>query len=72
MFFRVSDCVEEIDPERQLVELEDTYCLPRGFWTTSEWNRYTHSKYLLLKQIKEDLRDSPVYCQELVKEIEER
>lgn len=72
MFFKVSNCVEEIEPERQLVELEDNHFLPRGFWTTSEWNRYTHRRYILLKQIKEDLRDSPVYCQELVKEIEER
>ena len=36
------------DPLVELDELEFAYCLPKWFWTRSEWNVYTMKRVLNL------------------------
>lgn len=41
------------DPLVELDELEFAYCLPKWFWTRSEWNVYTMKRVELVRRINE-------------------
>lgn len=47
----------EEDPEVRLAELEFEYCLPKWFWTHSEWTKYSYEKMRLQWLIKSRLSD---------------
>lgn len=53
MNWKLEKVVFEDNPERLLDELEFEYCLPKWFWTSREWTRYTIERSRLRKLIRE-------------------
>lgn len=46
---RVDYSVVYVDPYKMLEKLEFDYCLPKCFWSDSEWRTYTARRLELLR-----------------------
>lgn len=55
-FWKVIKVPKCEDPlEIQLEELDFKYCLPKWFWTLTEWTTYHNQRRELVNKIKEEL-----------------